>query len=149
MSSTVRKSAIVPSSCERMFALVEQCERYPEFLPWCSAAEVFERTDEHTRARLHIDYRGLKTRIATHNLKQPPHSLTLEFVEGPFDHFHAQWSFSPLGEHGCKVQFALEYRFSGKAMEALLGPVFGYIAETLVHSFVQRAEALGPEGVPK
>ena len=42
---TVRKSVIVPHSCARMFALVEDVERYPEFLPWCAATEVLERTE--------------------------------------------------------------------------------------------------------
>lgn len=138
---TVRKSAIVPSSRERMFDLVEQCEHYPDFLPWCRAAEILERTPQVTRARLHLDYKGLKTRIETRNVKHPPESLTLEFVEGPFEHFHAQWIFVPLGEHGCKVEFALDYVFSNKAFEKLLGPMFGYIAETLVQGFVARAES--------
>lgn len=142
---TVRKSAIVPASCERMFWLVERCEHYPEFLPWCSAAEVLERTPEVTRARLHIDYKGLTTRIATQNAKRAPHAITLSFLEGPFEHFLGEWSFVPLGEGGCRVEFALEYRFAGRTMEALVGPVFGHIAETLVQSFVRRAEDLGAE----
>ncbi len=123
-----------------MFMLVEDVEHYPEFLPWCSKTVVHERTPEITRASIDIDYHGLTSRISTLNRKQPPERMDLEFVEGPFDKFKAHWRFKPLGEEGCRVEFALDYAFSNAAMDALLGPVFGHIMETLVDRFVGRAE---------
>ena len=137
---TVSKSVLVPRSAEQMFALVDDVERYPEFLPWCRSTAVLERTAEITRARLDIDYRGLKTHIITLNRKEPPTAMTLEFVEGPFERFGAKWSFTPLGDDGCRVEYAMEYRFSSTTVEHVVAPVFGYIAETLVDRFVARAE---------
>ena len=138
--ATVRKSAIVAATCERLFDLVDECERYPEFLPWCEAAEVVSRDDAATEARLRIAYRGLKTAIATRNRKARPHSLSLDLVEGPFEHFQGRWTFAPLGAQGCRVDYELEYRFAGLGLESMLGPLFGHIAGTLVESFVRRAE---------
>jgi ribosome-associated toxin RatA of RatAB toxin-antitoxin module len=138
---TVRKSVIVPHTCSAMFDLVDEVERYPEFLPWCSATEVFERTPEVTRARLDIDYHGLTSRISTLNRKERPRTMTLEFVDGPFERFKGAWRFDALGEEGCRVELALDYEFSNKALEALLGTMFGHIMETLVDRFVERAEA--------
>lgn len=137
---TVRKSVLVDRSAATMFALVEDVERYPEFLPWCRSTHVYERTDELTRARLDIDYRGLKTHIVTRNRKDPPGAMRLDFVEGPFERFSAQWTFTPLGESGCRVEYVMEYSFSSATVERMLAPVFGYIAETLVERFVARAE---------
>ena len=144
---TVRKSAIVPCSCESMFELVDDIESYPDFLPWCSGTEVFERTSRLTRARLDVSYHGLRTHIATRNRKQPPGHIELEFEEGPFERFGGEWRFAPLGEEGCKVELALDYAFSSNALAKLLGPLFGDIADTMVESFVRRAEAMarGPE----
>ena len=92
---TVLKSVIVPHSTARMFALVEDVERYPEFLPWCSNTEVFERTPRVTRARLDIDYHGLTSHVSTLNRKDPPGGMDLDFVEGPFDKFKGRWRFVP------------------------------------------------------
>jgi len=138
---TVRKSVIVSQPCSAMFALVDDLEHYPEFLPWCSGTEVFERTPKVTRARIDIDYHGLKTGISTLNRKDAPREMTLEFVDGPFSEFKGYWRFKPLGEAGCRVEFALDYAFANGALETLLGPVFGSIIETLVDRFVARAEA--------
>ena len=139
--ATVRKSVIVPHSCEEMFDLVDGFERYPEFLPWCRAAEVLERTDEMDVARLHIDYHGLRTTIATRNLRQRPRRLALDLVEGPFAHLTGEWIFHDLGGQGCRVELAMEYALGSK-LQGLLAPVFGYIVETLVERFVQRADEL-------
>ena len=137
---TVVKSVLVHRPAATMFALVDDVERYPEFLPWCSRSVVYERTPEVTRACIDIDYHGLTSQISTLNRKRPPERMDLEFVEGPFDQFRGHWRFVALGDAGCRVEFALDYAFSNAAIDALLGPVFGNIMETLVDRFVARAE---------
>lgn len=138
---TVRKSVIVARPREVLFALVERCEDYPEFLPWCSGAQVYERDERLTRARLCIDYHGLRSHIETRNEKRPPERIGLDFVDGPFREFHGAWTFAALGGEGCRVELALDYSFANRALEAVLGPVFGHIIETLVDRFVARAES--------
>ena len=140
---TVRKSVIVPHACKAMFDLVERCERYPEFLPWCRSAEVIERTARVTLARLDIDFHGLKTQITTRNHKERPRRIALELVDGPFERFKGEWRFAPLGDEGCRVELAAEYAFENAILEGALGPVFGHILETLVERFVERAAQAG------
>jgi len=140
--ATVTKSVLVPHSAERMFELVDRVERYPEFLPWCPATKLIERTGEITRARIDVDYHGLKSHVTTRNAKQRPHRMTLELEEGPFERFHGEWTFRSLGEEGCRVEFALEYKGAAGAVAALLEGVFAHIASTLVDRFVERAASL-------
>jgi ribosome-associated toxin RatA of RatAB toxin-antitoxin module len=60
------------------------------------------------------------------------------------------WSFMPIGSSGvdrasCKVELDLRYAFSSRALEAVVSPVFDRVANTLVDSFVSRAEQVyGP-----
>jgi ribosome-associated toxin RatA of RatAB toxin-antitoxin module len=138
---TVLKSVLVHRPAATLFELVDAVERYPEFLPWCSATRVYERTPEITRARIDIDYHGLASHFSTLNRKEAPGRMDLEFVEGPFEKFKGHWRFVPLGEDGCRVEFELDYSFANAAMDTLLGPVFGHIIETLVDRFVARAQS--------
>jgi ribosome-associated toxin RatA of RatAB toxin-antitoxin module len=140
--ASVQKSVIVPHSCATMFALVDDVERYTEFLPWCAATRVLERSPLATVARIDVDFHGLKTSFTTRNAKHPPHAMSLELVEGPFERFGGEWRFVPLGNDGCRVELSLDYAASGGALQALLGPVFGRIADTMVESFVDRAQEL-------
>jgi ribosome-associated toxin RatA of RatAB toxin-antitoxin module len=140
--TTVSKSVIVPHPAERMFELVDDVESYPQFLPWCSGSKVLERTDGLTRARLDIDYHGLKSHFTTVNRKHAPRSMDLDLVEGPFERLKGKWIFTPLGEEGSRVELRVDYELSSKSMDRLLAPVFGHIMETLVDGFVARADSL-------
>ena len=138
----VAKSVIVPHPCATLFALVDAVEDYPDFLPWCSGAEVFERSDRVTRARIDIDYRGLRAAFTTRNAKRPPHEMDLALVDGPFERFEGRWRFAALGEAGCRIELVMDYELASGAMQALLAPVFAHVAQTLVERFVERADAL-------
>ncbi|MBR5940949.1 MAG: ubiquinone-binding protein, partial [Neisseriaceae bacterium] len=41
--SSIKKTVLVPHSAAEMFELVDNVLEYPNFLPWCSNAEVIKR----------------------------------------------------------------------------------------------------------
>src|SRR5687767_11643010 len=125
-----------------MFGLVDAVEAYPQFLTWCDDARVIHRDDTRTRATLHINYHGAKQSFTTENAKEPPHRMTVKLVEGPFRVLDGEWRFTALREDACKIEFRLHYEFASKVLEMLVGPVFSYIANTMVEAFVKRADQL-------
>ena len=125
-----------------MYALVDDVEKYPEFLPWCSGTELLFRDQEITRATIHVNYHGIKQNFTTENAKREPHHMHIKLVQGPFRSLEGEWRFTELGDDGCKVEFCLHYEFSGRVLSKLLSPVFGHIANTLVDAFVKRAQAV-------
>lgn len=138
----VSRSAIVPFSAEEMFALVEDIEHYPDFLPWCGGTEVTLRDSGRTCATIHINYRGVRQSFSTVNQKYPPERMAMNLVQGPFRALDGEWRFVMLGAAACRVEFNLQYEFSSSLLERLVGPVFGHIAGTMVDAFLKRAEQL-------
>ena len=136
----VEKSVLVGHSAQQMFTLVDAVEAYPQFLPWCNDASVIYRDEHRTRATIHINYHGVKHSFTTENAKTPPQSMTIKLVEGPFKVLDGNWRFVALAEDACKIEFRLHYEFSSWILEKLVGPVFSYIANTMVDAFVQRAD---------
>lgn len=138
----VEKSALVPYSAAEMFALVDQVERYPEFLPWCGGTRVAALDDLTTIATIEINYRGIRQSFTTANTKQGNESMQMSLREGPFRQLEGVWNFTPLGSVGCKVALRLDYSFANTVLEGAVGPVFGMIANTMIERFVARAETL-------
>jgi ribosome-associated toxin RatA of RatAB toxin-antitoxin module len=68
--------------------------------------------------------------------------MHIELIDGPFQMLIGHWHFRALAEQACKVELRLDYAFSNKVLEKLVGPVFDHIANTFIERFVQRAEAL-------
>ena len=138
----VEKTVLIEQSAARMFELVDRCEDYPQFLPWCSRTEVKFRDDTKTVGTLHISYHAVKSSFTTENEKVFPLSMRIRLVDGPFRRLEGTWTFKPLAEKACKIEFRLQYEFSSKLFEKVIGPVFSHIANTFVDAFVKRASQL-------
>jgi len=135
----IARSAIVEHSAAEMYALVEDIEAYPGFLPWCLAAVVHERRAGTTRATLTAGLAGLQQSFTTLNENRPDEAIDMQLVEGPFRRFGAQWRFVPLSPQACRIEFSLQYEFSSRALGRLLAPLFDGIADSMVDAFVRRA----------
>jgi ribosome-associated toxin RatA of RatAB toxin-antitoxin module len=147
----VSKSVLLWYSPREMYALVVDVPEYPRFLPWCERAEVLEQHADGMTARLHLSYAGVRHAFTTRNLHQPDGGVKVGLVDGPFSELEGDWKFIALATPGgdesraCRIEFQLRYAFSNLAFEGLLSPVFDRIANTLVDSFVRRAEQVyGP-----
>ena len=136
---SVERSVLVPHSASQMFDLVADVEKYPEFMPWCGGASVSSRDDSGMQASITIAFAGLKQTFTTKNKHEYPSRIELKLVDGPFSQLIGQWLFMPLAADACKVVFTLEYEFSSRTLETLVGPVFNRIATSFIDSFTQRA----------
>ena len=79
-------------------------------------------------------------RVTTENVRMPPNQIDITLQHGPFKHLDGSWRFIPLSDSACTIEFRLHYEFSSKLLEKMVGPVFHYIANSLVDAFIQRAE---------
>lgn len=142
----VEKSVLIERSARQMFDLVDCCEDYPQFLPWCSKTDLRFRDEHKTVATLHINYHSVKTHFTTENDKSAGDLMSIRLVDGPFRRLEGEWRFRALAENACKIEFRLHYEFSSRVFEKIIGPVFNHIANTFVEAFVRRAEQI--YGVP-
>ena len=101
----ISRSAIVECSAVRFYDLVEAIEAYPEFLPWCAAAEVRARTPGWTVATLTLAVKRVRHSFTTENTNLPGRAIDMRLLEGPFKSFAAAWRFTPLGAGACKAVY--------------------------------------------
>ena len=140
--ANVQKSLLIQHSAQRMYDLVIDIEKYPEFLPWCGGVEIFQSTPELMEAKININFKGVKQYFHTKNFQKAPTNIDMTFVSGPFKKFEGHWIFTSLAEDACKIEFSLHYEFSNFVLDKLIGPVFSVIANTFVNGFVKRANVL-------
>lgn len=142
----VRKSVLLWYSPREMYELVTDIPSYPAFLPWCERSEVLQQTDAGMLARLHLGYAGLRHAFTTRNCHKPEQQVHIALVDGPFSLLDGTWQFLPIGAgnqpQACRIEFDLRYDFANPALGGVLSPVFDKIADTLVDSFVRRAESV-------
>jgi ribosome-associated toxin RatA of RatAB toxin-antitoxin module len=138
----VQRSAIVPFSDERMYALVNDVRAYPEFLPWCRATRVVEESDTGMRASLQLARNGVQKWFTTINTLDPGARIDLRLADGPFRHLEGHWRFEPLGAEGCRVALDVSFEFDSMLLNLSFGPALEQIFGSLLDAFVKRAAEL-------
>lgn len=138
----INKTALVPYKVEQMFDLVNDLERYPEFLPWCKEAKILKHEADQVDASLTLAVKGLEKTFTTRNPIETNRSIEMHLLDGPFKQLYGRWEFQQLGDAGCKILLDMQFEIKNPLLRATLGPVFTHIVNTLIESFIQRAETL-------
>ncbi len=146
-------SRILPYTADQMYALVADVERYPEFLPWNSAARIRARTprpdgSEVVEADLVISFKVFRERFGSRVTLWPArHRIDTEYLDGPFRYLKSGWSFADLPARdgqggGCKVDFFVDFEFRNAILGKVIGVVFGEAMSRIVRAFEERARVL-------
>jgi ribosome-associated toxin RatA of RatAB toxin-antitoxin module len=141
----VRRSALVAQPPERMFALINDIESYPQFLPWCASAQVQSRNDQEIIASIGVRRGALHAQFTTRNELEANRRIRIQLLSGPFDTLEGEWTFVPVaapGQPGCRVDLLLRFAFANRLTAMVFEPLFEQTVVSMVDAFVTRARAL-------
>ena len=147
---THSETRILPYSAQQMYDLVADVGRYPEFLPWCSAARVKSVTPQGDTqimtADLVISFKVFRERFTSRVvLNQGARSIDTEYIDGPFRYMKSTWKFQDV-DGGCEVSFFVDFAFRNMILQRLIGVVFNEAMHRIVRAFEERAAELYSTG---
>ena len=131
-----------------MFALVADVEKYPEFVPLCSALKVRSRTprDEGVEvlvADMTVAYKLVRETFTSRvTLDRPRLAILVEYLNGPFSRLQNRWTFRPAGEAACDVEFFIDYEFKSRVLAMLMGAMFDAAFRKFATAFERRADKI-------
>lgn len=141
----IRRSALVAAPPQQVFEIINDVERYPEFVPGCTAAAVLDRGEASLRARLTVGNGAFSTSFVTRNQLEPPNIIRMQLDEGPFRTLEGFWQLTPIAlpgsdaPSGCRVDLQLRFEPKGGLAGLAAGPLVERLAGSLVDAFVARA----------
>ncbi|TGD74148.1 type II toxin-antitoxin system RatA family toxin [Mangrovimicrobium sediminis] len=140
--TSIHRSALLPYRARQLFDLVNDIEAYPAYMDGCVGAQILRREADLVEARLDLAKGVVSQSFATRNRLVDERHISLELVEGPFDHFRGSWEFLPLGEAACKVSLELEFRVRSSLLGAAAARLFDSVSDNLVSAVERRARQL-------
>ena len=135
----VRRSTLLPFTPAQMYELVADVRRYPEFLPWCTSADVLDEDGDHVTARLGLALGPARASFTTRNRLRPGSGMDMSLVDGPFEMLEGRWDFAPIGDAGTRATLELRFETSGPIGGIVFGPAFEQVCNQLVDAFGRRA----------
>jgi len=128
-----------------MYELVNDVERYPEFLKWCSGSELLSSSGDELTARLDMKLAGLEQSFSTRNHNDPGREIRIHLLDGPFRKLEGIWTFSQLGQEGSRVTLQMDFEFASP-LDIVLTAAFKKLADRMLDDFVARARVVyGPD----
>jgi ribosome-associated toxin RatA of RatAB toxin-antitoxin module len=129
----------VTHSAQQMFDLINDIEKYPEFLHWCSGARIDTRQGNTIEASLDIGLFGFQRSFRTRNTLRPPSHIGIELVSGPFRRLRGEWKLSDVPGGDCDVSLSLAFEVTVSPFGAMFSKVFQDIAAAQMDAFIARA----------
>lgn len=131
-----------------MFDLVADVENYPQFVPLCRALRVTNRKRigdeiEVLTADMTVAYKLIQETFTSRVTLDRPHlRIAVEYLNGPFSHLDNRWTFIPLGERECEIEFYIAYEFRSRTLGMLMGTMFDTAFRRFATAFERRADVV-------
>ncbi len=139
---TVQRSSRVSYRAEQMFDLVNDIERYPEFLHWCGGARVDVRQGNMVEATLDIGVLGFQRSVPDSQYAAAAGQISIELVSGPFRRLRGEWKFADLPTGGSEVALSLSFEVTVSPFGSVFSKVFEELAGAQMDAFTARAAKL-------
>ena len=145
----IKHSALVAQPPARLFALINDIESYPHFIPWCTHAQVLSKSDREIVATIGVRQGPLHSEFTTRNELEQDRRILMRLVSGPFKMLEGEWLLTPIpqagdGGSGCRVQLTMKFAFKNPLTAVLFEQKFAETASSLMDAFVARARAVPP-----
>ena len=146
---THSETRVMPYSAQQLYDLVADVPRYPEFLPWNSAARIRSRKPgprpgtEVLEADLVISFKVFREKFGSRVTLDPAgRRVDTEYLDGPFKYLKSWWKFSDRAEGGADVEFFVDFEFRNAILQKVIGVVFEQAMHRIVKAFEDRAAVL-------
>jgi len=143
-----RTTRRVRHAASDMFDLVADMEKYPEFVPLCQRMRVRNRTQvgegvEVCIAAMTVAYKMISETFTSRvTLNRPELTIKVEYLSGPFSILDNRWSFRPVTDDSCDVEFFISYEFKSRVLALLMGAMFDVAFRRFEHAFERRADVV-------
>ena len=133
---------VLPHSAEQMFDLVADVGKYPDFLPWCIGARVFDQTEDVLYADLILGYKVFREKFRSKVDLYRPDRIEVTYMNGPMKYLHNHWGFTDNADGTCTIDFHIDFEIRNKLFQQMMGAFFMEGVQRMVQAFEARANDL-------
>ena len=140
---TSKQEVVINHSAINIYKIVLDIEKYPEFIPWCTAARIHSKTKKNIIADLVVNYKFFQktftsdVRFNSNNL-----DINIIYMDGPLKNLQNQWSFEKVEDKKTKVHFEIKFEFKNIFYQKITELFFNLIENKMIQSFKKRADEI-------
>ncbi len=130
----------------QLIDLVLDIEKYPEFVPFCLGAHVYERNNEGDLILIIADLTIGKgpfkdTYKSDVKFNKKNSTINVTNIGGPLNHLKNDWHFKEH-ENGTEITFDIDFEIENKFLNIVMTKSFQFGLDKIADAFQKRAEKL-------
>ncbi len=132
---------------DKMFALVADVEKYPQFLPLCEALTIRSQRERDGLtvlvADMSVGYKAIRETFTSQVMLKPAENIIdVKYLDGPFRYLTNKWKFVESGAGQTDIHFFIDYEFKSRILGAMMGAMFDRAFRMFTEAFEKRADAV-------
>ena len=137
---------LIECNKNQLIDLVLDIEKYPEFVPFCLDARVYERNNEADLILIIADLTIGKgpfkdTYKSDVQFNKKDNSIKVTNIGGPLNHLKNTWHFKEQ-ENGTEISFDIDFEIENKFLNIVMTKSIQFGLDKIADAFQKRAEEL-------
>lgn len=127
-----------------MYDIVQDVDKYCEFVPWCKKSQVLIDKGKIKRAKLEVGFTKVNEKYNSTVTCIKPHLVKAVCTDGVlFNSLVCIWRFAPgKNPPSCVIDFQVSFEFRSLIYTQLANMVFNEIVKTMIDAFEKRASEI-------
>ena len=123
---------------EKIYSIVADVAKYPEFLPWCTDIKILKKTKKLITAEVYVGFKNINECYKCMVILDPYNKIVLDYISGPFEYLELRWSFKKINKSKSKVIFFTNFKFKSKILGFLTSIFLDNAIKTMVQAFEKK-----------
>jgi len=137
---------LIECSKNQLVDLVLDIEKYPEFVPFCLDAHIYEKKKDGDLILIIADLTIGKgpfkdTYKSDVKFNKKENEIKVTNIGGPLNHLENTWNFNEQ-ENGTDISFDIDFEIENKFLNIVMIKSFQYGLDKIADAFQKRAEVL-------
>ena len=105
------KNKILNHPVKKIYNIIADVKKYPDFLPWCNEITIKEKTKKYIITEVKVGFKNINETYVCRVLLYPQKRITLEYISGPFEYLEIDWKFKKITKIKTDVSFFCNFKF--------------------------------------
>ena len=132
------KNKILNHPVKKIYNIIADVKKYPDFLPWCNEITIKEKTKKYIITEVKVGFKNINETYVCRVLLYPQKRITLEYISGPFEYLEIDWKFKKITKIKTDVNFFCNFKFRSIFLRLSTSFFLENAVEKMVDAFEKR-----------
>lgn len=141
---TSNKKITINHNAKKLFEIVLDLEKYPEFIPWCTSMQINSKKKNEILADMYVLYSFILPQKFGSHVIYDKKKLNIQtiYIDGPLRDLKTVWNFESINNKCTIINFKVEFEFKKFLHQKMAETFYPLIENKMIESFKNRASQI-------